>query len=86
MIQFTFLGLNQGFWLVAFPLILICYGFKKLSAYLKYKEYEENTNRLPNEVIVLNLSKDEKEILNHLVKLSGEKNRDAYIRKCMKEN
>ncbi|WP_148347121.1 hypothetical protein [Clostridium butyricum] len=75
----TLLGLKGGFWLVGLPLT-IAMIYLEVYNYKKQKKAEKDTADLPVENIIVNLSKEEKWMLENIIKRSKSGNLDLYIK------
>lgn len=75
----TFLGLKGGFWLIGLPLT-IAMIYLEVYTYKKQKKVEKDTADLPVENIIVNLSKEEKWMLENIIKRSKSENLDLYIK------
>ncbi|BBK76852.1 hypothetical protein [Clostridium butyricum] len=75
----TFLGLKGGFWLIGLPLT-IAMIYLEVYTYKKQKKAEKDTADLPVENIIVNLSKEEKWMLENIIKRSKSENLDLYIK------
>ena len=75
----TFLGLKGGFWLIGLPLT-IAMIYLEVYNYKKQKKVEKDTADLPVENIIVNLSKEEKWMLENIIKRSKSGNLDLYIK------
>ncbi|WP_394900209.1 hypothetical protein [Clostridium butyricum] len=75
----TLLGLKGGFWLVGLPLT-IAMIYLEVYNYKKQKKAENDTADLPVENIIVNLSKEEKWMLENIIKRSKSENLDLYIK------
>lgn len=75
----TFLGLKGGFWLIGLPLT-IAMIYLEVYTYKKQKKAEKDTADLPVENIIVNLSKEEKWMLENIIKRSKSGNLDLYIK------
>lgn len=75
----TLLGLKGGFWLVGLPLT-IAMIYLEVYNYKKQKKEEKDTTDLPVENIIVNLTKEEKWMLENIIKRSNSGNLDLYIK------
>ncbi|KHD14338.1 hypothetical protein [Clostridium butyricum] len=75
----TLLGLKGGFWLVGLPLT-IAMIYLEVYNYKKQKKEEKDTTDLPVENIIVNLTKEEKWMLENIIKRSKSENLDLYIK------
>lgn len=75
----TLLGLKGGFWLVGLPLT-IAMIYLEVYNYKKQKKAEKDTADLPVENIIVNLTKEEKWMLENIIKRSKSGNLDLYIK------
>lgn len=75
----TLLGLKGGFWLVGLPLT-IAIIYLEVYTYKKQKKEQKDTADLPIENIIVNLSKEEKWMLENIIKRSKSGNLDLYIK------
>ncbi|MFR8044543.1 hypothetical protein [Clostridium butyricum] len=80
----AFLGLKGGFWLIGLPLA-ISMIYLEVYKYKKQKKEIEEVEDLPLENIIIKLSKDEKWMLDNLIKRSNSKDLGDYINKSMKK-
>jgi len=81
--EFTFLGLNGGFWFIGLPFGIFLIWIECRSSENENKYVDELTSRLPNEKLYLDISSEENFMLDNLSKresLSSEK----YIRSILK--
>lgn len=76
--QSTFLGLKGGFWFIALPIIVVWI----YSEYYLYKRNKKKDDDLELENIIINLSREEKWMLDSLLK-SSNLDLDSYIRKIL---
>jgi hypothetical protein len=83
--QYKFLGLCGGFYFIAIPFLLLII-YSEYLATEKEREYkEELLSRLPNEKLYLDISKEEKWMLDNLVSRSAYNNEDKFLRQAIKE-
>ena len=76
----TLLGLKGGFWLIGLPLALLMI-YSEVYNYKKQKKEQEESEDLPVENIIINLSKEEKWMLDNLIKRSSANDLSDYINK-----
>lgn len=82
LLNYEFLYFKGGFWFIALPFFTLCI-YSNYYIYKRKKEEQENED-LPLENIILNLSKEEKWMLDNLIKKSESGNLDNYITKILK--
>lgn len=81
----TFLGLKGGFWLIGLPLAILMIYSERYN-YRKQKKEEEGSEELPLENIIINLSPEEKWMLDNLIKRSQVNDLGEYINKSIDKN
>lgn len=80
-----FLHFSYDFWFIALPLTLVFIYYKYCLYRNKKKKSNEIAGRLPNEQILLNLNKEEKLMLESIVRINQNKNNDEYLRESIKD-
>ncbi|MBQ3420930.1 MAG: hypothetical protein IJH34_04545 [Romboutsia sp.] len=79
-----FLHFSYDFWFIVLPLTLVFMYYKYCLYINKKKKNEELARRLPNEKILLNLSKEESLMLEYLTRINKNKSNDEYLRESIK--
>lgn len=80
-----FLHFNLGFWLIAFPIIVMG-GYIKYCLWINEKrKNEELTGRLPNKKIFINLTEEEKFMLDAITRRSGLGSTDKFLRYAIEQ-
>lgn len=81
--EFTFLGLNEGFWFVGLPFMIFLIWIESTDFEKDNAHIDDLTSRLPNEKIYLDISSEEKFMLDNLSKRESV-NSEKYIRDILK--
>lgn len=77
--------MSYDFLFIVLPLILVFMYYKYCIYINKKKKNTDLTSRLPNEKILLNLNKEEKIMLESIVRINKNKSSDEFLRESIKE-
>jgi len=80
---FVFLGLNEAWWFGGLPFFVFLFWAEYSSYERNKKHIDDLTSRLPNEKIYIDISDEEKFMLDNLSKRES-MNNEKYIRDILK--
>lgn len=85
LMQYKFLGLHGGFYFIAIPFLMLIIYAEYSSEEKERVIKEELVSRLPNEKLYIDISEEERWMLDNLVSRSSCINEDKFLRQAIKE-